>query len=55
MDENTYKSLLSLLDYTEVEYDDYEESGRPEGHVYEDIVRLRDWAREVATNYPTSK
>jgi hypothetical protein len=51
MDEKTYKSLLNILDYLKDEKRDWEENGKPENHIYNDIQRLSNWADEVAKDY----
>lgn len=56
MDERTFESLISLLDYSEDdECKDYEAMERPGGHIYEDIARLRRWALEVKIDYSNNK
>ena len=52
MNEATYRSVLAILAYLMPEEKrHWEESGKPRGHIYDDIARLEKWAEEVSKDY----
>jgi hypothetical protein len=52
MDEKTYESVRAVVEYLlHDEKRDWEESGKPKGHIYTHIKRLADWADEAAKDY----
>ena len=56
MDQQTYESLKTLLDYLrEDEAKHFEGSEKPKVHIFRDIERLDGWVAEFAKDYPNEK
>ena len=53
MNEAVYHSLCAILEYMyEDEERHWEESGKPKTHIFNDVVRVQEWADEVAGKLP---
>ena len=53
MNRDTFKSLVKVLHYLATDEErDWEASGKPDNHIYNDIERLMGWAD---ANRPTQK